>query len=659
MIHILHFVLLKGNILFSSETIASERESLFIKKAEMCCILFNFEEPSLQVKSKEIKRLTLNEMAEFISMHQNFLTEPIYAGLVELLQTNAFRVFVPTNKTATDEFGGGEVEDAEDINYEVSWPHLQLVYETFLRFVSSPDFQAVLGKKYIDHKFLTSFVQLFDSEDPRERDYAKTILHRVYGKLVSLRSYIRQLIDNIFLRFVYEEDGHNGIGELLEIMESIINGFQVPLKDEHKLFLRRVLLPLHKAPTMMSYNSQLATCITEFIKKDPKLLVPVIMEGLLRFWPRTNSYKEVLFLNELEHCLEIAAASEFQSIVRPVFGQLARCIVSEHFQVSERALYFWNNDHLVSMMSENVREIVPLIYKSLMQAKNHWNKTVHGLVSQAINWAIEINQKVVEDSAKKIAIEQKTEMENRRKQVDKWSRVEKAAQAAKDRPATVSKSYNIQQLPKTNYKSINSTEGDIGTINQYPPRAQRNVSTAYTISDRVPEPRQFRSSSLLEDSGFIRNQQTGFIETTQQPAPMNKPTKQLDPTLSTVKFTTHLTEEKTATIPVSLPDNNLSNQYQGASVTQINPEPSAGPSSVSKPANVSEDTKHRRKSKTSTKKADEFASLPTRQSPQLHRKTSTGTRRISVGASTSKSKSRRSSVQAAPLPEAGPSRKPL
>ncbi|KAA3678731.1 serine/threonine-protein phosphatase 2A regulatory subunit B' [Paragonimus westermani] len=166
----------------------------------MCCILFNFEEPSLQVKSKEIKRLTLNEMAEFISMHQNFLTEPIYASLTEMLRTNAFRVFVPTNRTVTDEFGGGEVEDAEDINYELSWPHLQLVYETFLRFVSSPDFQAVLGKKYIDHKFLTNFVQLFDSEDPRERDYAKTILHRIYGKLVSSRSYIRQLVDNIFLR---------------------------------------------------------------------------------------------------------------------------------------------------------------------------------------------------------------------------------------------------------------------------------------------------------------------------------------------------------------------------------------------------------------------------------------------------------------------------
>lgn len=42
---------------------------------------------------------------------------------------------------------------------------------------------------------------MFDSEDPREREYLKTILHRVYGKLLGLRAYIRKQINNIFLRY--------------------------------------------------------------------------------------------------------------------------------------------------------------------------------------------------------------------------------------------------------------------------------------------------------------------------------------------------------------------------------------------------------------------------------------------------------------------------
>lgn len=43
-------------------------------------------------------------------------------------------------------------------------------------------------------------LELFDSEDPRERDYLKTVLHRIYGKFLGLRAFIRKQINNIFLR---------------------------------------------------------------------------------------------------------------------------------------------------------------------------------------------------------------------------------------------------------------------------------------------------------------------------------------------------------------------------------------------------------------------------------------------------------------------------
>jgi hypothetical protein len=51
------------------------------------------------------------------------------------------------------------------------------------------------------------------------------------GKFMSLRSFIRKAIGNVFFKFVYETERHNGIGELLEILGSIINGFALPLKQ--------------------------------------------------------------------------------------------------------------------------------------------------------------------------------------------------------------------------------------------------------------------------------------------------------------------------------------------------------------------------------------------------------------------------------------------
>jgi len=61
-------------------------------------------------------------------------------------------------------------------------------------------------------------LELFDSEDPRERDFLKTTLHRIYGKFLNLRAFIRRSMNYIFFQFIYENERHNGIAELLEIL---------------------------------------------------------------------------------------------------------------------------------------------------------------------------------------------------------------------------------------------------------------------------------------------------------------------------------------------------------------------------------------------------------------------------------------------------------
>lgn len=109
------------------------------------------------------------------------------------------------------------------------------MYEFLLRYVCANDTDAKVAKKYVDQSFVVRLLELFDSEDPRERDYLKTILHRIYGKFMVHRPFVRRAINNVFYRFVFETEHHNGIAELLEILGSIINGFALPLKDEHKV----------------------------------------------------------------------------------------------------------------------------------------------------------------------------------------------------------------------------------------------------------------------------------------------------------------------------------------------------------------------------------------------------------------------------------------
>ena len=72
--------------------------------------------------------------------------------------------------------------------------------------------------------------------------------------------------------------------------------------------------------------------VSQFLEKDPSLTEPVIL-ALLKYWPKTHSPKEVMFLNELEEILDVMEPAEFQRVIKPLFQQIASCVASPHFQV--------------------------------------------------------------------------------------------------------------------------------------------------------------------------------------------------------------------------------------------------------------------------------------------------------------------------------------
>jgi len=78
------------------------------------------------------------------------------------------------------------------------------VYELLLKFIMSVHMTNDVLTGQISNAFIKQFVELFDSEDPRERDYLKTILHRIYGKFMRLRLYIKQQVMNLMLRITHE-----------------------------------------------------------------------------------------------------------------------------------------------------------------------------------------------------------------------------------------------------------------------------------------------------------------------------------------------------------------------------------------------------------------------------------------------------------------------
>ncbi|XP_057766981.1 serine/threonine protein phosphatase 2A 57 kDa regulatory subunit B' theta isoform-like [Salvia miltiorrhiza] len=404
---------------------SAEKQNLFIRKLSMCCVVFDFTDPTKHVKEKDIKRQTLVELVDYVSSANGKFSDTVLQEIVRVVSVNLFRT-LSTQPRENKVLEGLDVEEEEPL-MDPAWPHLQIVYEFLLRFVTSPETDAKLAKRYVDHSFILRLLDLFDSEDPREREYLKTVLHRIYGKFMVHRPFIRKTINNIFYRFIFETEKHNGIAELLEILGSIINGFALPLKEEHKLFLVRALIPLHKPKCIPMYHQQLTYSITQFVEKDCKLADTVI-RGLLKYWPITNSSKEVMFLGELEEVLEATQAPEFQRCMVPLFRQIGRCMSSSHFQVAERALFLWNNDHIENLIKQNRRVILPIIFPALEKnARNHWNQAVHSLTLNVRKIFADVDPELFEECLLKFQEDEGRDEEAKVKREATWRRLEEIA----------------------------------------------------------------------------------------------------------------------------------------------------------------------------------------------------------------------------------------
>lgn len=132
------------------EVAPNRRQQLFMEKIDQCNIIFDFNDATGDMKSKEIKRLALHELLDYVANNRSVITEPMYPRVVDMFHKNLFRPVPPPVNPQGEAF---DPEEDEPV-LEVAWPHIQVVYEFFLRFIESQDFNTNIAKAHIDHQFV-------------------------------------------------------------------------------------------------------------------------------------------------------------------------------------------------------------------------------------------------------------------------------------------------------------------------------------------------------------------------------------------------------------------------------------------------------------------------------------------------------------------------
>ena len=391
-----------------------EWNELFKRKLAVASTLMDVSTEPLEIVT--YKSQILKELLQFITECHRlpFEFDPWHEPIIEMFKKNVFRDSGPL----VNPFGAIYDPEEDEPVLDADWPHLQLVFELFVRFLESPKFNTTSCRRPINQAFLVDLMRLFDSEDPRQRDYAKTVLHRIYGKFLQLRPLIRKLIQNFFIECIEEDDlnsranlknltvKHN-CAELLEILGSIVNGFAVPLREEHINFLLRTLVPMHKCRSLPLFHPQLTYCLVQFVEKDPTLVDP-LLRGLFRYWPKTHSSKQVLFLNELEQLLDICDPAQFTKLSVQVAQKLAASISSSHFQVAERSLSLVaGNEYIAQLVMSNSREMLPYLFPPINSySRMHWNRGVQMMALAVLRMFMETSPQLFEEEMQKSILDE-------------------------------------------------------------------------------------------------------------------------------------------------------------------------------------------------------------------------------------------------------------
>jgi serine/threonine-protein phosphatase 2A regulatory subunit B' len=71
-----------------ADVASSERQALFIKKLRLCSQPMDFSEAS-DVRDKEIKRLNLLEIMDYINNTKNVFNEQTFGEITEMVRTRA------------------------------------------------------------------------------------------------------------------------------------------------------------------------------------------------------------------------------------------------------------------------------------------------------------------------------------------------------------------------------------------------------------------------------------------------------------------------------------------------------------------------------------------------------------------------------------------
>lgn len=322
---------------------------------------------------KQVKHQDLMDISEFFSK-RGVLDLSVLDSLMVMVEGNLFRTPPPCPLPIDV-----EVDFSEDYTFpHPQWLYLDLVYEILAKVLLCPDLEPRLVPGFSSRFLVRNLIGQLDSWDERERMAVRICLHIIYARWARARPVFREEIVKYLQAVSLTGEVHHGVSEALDIMGSIVSGFSLPLKLEHRELINKAFLPLHRVKYLRSFHRCLTVCVEQMVAKDIHC-AEIVIKGILARWPSAECNNGALLLREIESVLAISNAAIFRGACPLLLRRLAACMRNGQIVLIERCFSILNNPTIRSYMETEgtMGIIVPVICQPLLGLKDsHWHEQV-------------------------------------------------------------------------------------------------------------------------------------------------------------------------------------------------------------------------------------------------------------------------------------------
>lgn len=355
---------------------------LVIQKLKLCQRSCDFSDPRADAGGKATKRATLNELIDLYTNPKMLpkLTRECHQQLIEMFAINIFRPppSVPRALMVSDEV---TIEDT-------AWPHLQLIYLLFLKFLDCGVEQRILQFQ-LSPKFISSLFSILDFPDERERTQVRSVIASIYKQVPPQRTLLINITINLLMN-VPEDLEINAASHLLELFYLFTSDAPLPLSQQLINAFDHVLLPLHLTFRCKRYFEPLVKCILSMIRKDARL-GNNLLQFLIGHWPLTLDHKSELFINEISQVIDDINTVDLQQNIKSLFERITIAAESPCTTLADKALKFLSNNTIQNMIVENAEPLLDILFPPLFRITcGHWQKTLQLAALKEMNCLMEL-----------------------------------------------------------------------------------------------------------------------------------------------------------------------------------------------------------------------------------------------------------------------------